>query len=179
MTIKAIGAQPQTIQHPVQRSGEDVTSGEVQSGDVRAVPNAEEAAGGGRDGARSSTERRPGSSLEQALTELDRSVRLKLQEAVGKTGYDVQADEEIRSIAQDLREQLSREGRGAADADGQGQGLPADSVLQTLDMFTSKLRVTLESLLPAVPWEAQLPPEPKQDDGGVPTVGPQGLDTFA
>lgn len=179
MTIKAIGAQPQIIQHPAQRSREDVTASEVQSGDVRAVPSAEESAGRGRDDAGSPTERHPGNSLEQALTELDRSVRQKLQDAVGKSDFDVRTDAEIRGIAQDLREQLTEENRAAFDASGQEAGYQVGSVMKTLDMFTSKLMVTLESLLPAVPWEAQMPPEPKPDDGSVPAAGPQGVDTFA
>jgi hypothetical protein len=39
--------------------------------------------------------------------------------------------------------------------------------------------VTLESLLPPVPFEAEIPPDPPQESAQPQPAGPEGVDTLA
>lgn len=179
MAIQAIGAQPQVTQLPAYRSRDDAAADEVQSGNVNGVPTVEETGAGGRDDAGNATDRGSSTSLSQALHELDRSVRRKLQDAVGDQAYDVRTDTDVLALETELRRTLAEE-NGAVEAGDKTDFIAqAHTMQETLIEFTSSLMVTLESLLPPVPFEAEIPPDPQQGSGQPQPAGPEGVNIFA
>lgn len=179
MAITAIGVQPQYHTHPALRQRGDPAVQQAVVGDVSAVPEAEQAAAHTRDeGARQD---HPGRShVQQTLHQVEHSVRQKLRDALDASTLDASARREILQVEKQFRGDLAAAFRASSDGSEVDPEALAEGVRLSLQSMAERLHFTLDALLPPVPWEAEIPPEPEmreQTPADTPVDG--GLDLLA
>ena len=180
MAIEAIGAKPHMMLHPALQTREGASSSEAQAGDINVTPKSEMTSDGesGGDGGR--TELHGRSHVQQTLHHLDQSVRQRIKEALKESELDSQAKNDIRELERDFRTNLKDVYHAASDGSVVDASLLAEGVRDAITTLTDDLKITLNGLLPPVPWVAEIPPTP--DDKGSQTVVQDmstGLDKLA
>jgi hypothetical protein len=166
--------------HPAAQSREGPTAPEAQAGDISVTPKSEEMSDGesGGDGGR--TELHGRSHVQQTLHHLDQSVRQRIKEALKEAEFDSQARNDIREVVRQFKVDLNTVYHDAADGSEVDGSILAEGVRDAIVALTDSLRITLDGLLPPVPWEAEMPPTP--DDEGAQIVVQDmrtGLDKLA
>lgn len=180
MAIEAVGARPHMMLHPAANPREGPKAPEAQAGDVNVTPKSEQTSDGesGGDGGR--TELHGRSHVQQTLHHLDQSVRQRIKGALKESELDSQARSDIREVAREFKVSLNTVYHAAADGPEVDASLLAEGVRDAITTLTDSLKMTLDGLLPPVPWVAEMPPSP--DDQGAQQVvqdKSSGLDKLA
>jgi len=157
MAIEAIGARPHMMLHPAVQSREDTTSSEVRAGDIEKTPKSEKTGESGGDGGRTGLNGR--SHLQQSLHHMERSVRTWLKEVLKETEFDAQSATDIREAVKEFKVTLDSVHRETAEREIVDEDVLNRGVRDALAELTESLKITLDGLLPPVPWETEIPPE--------------------
>ncbi|MBU0741803.1 hypothetical protein KKG45_11310 [bacterium] len=122
------------------------------------TPKSEKTSDGesGGDGGR--TELHGRSHVQQTLHHLDQSVRQRIKEALQETEFDAQARDDIRNVEREFKVDLNAVFHEATDGHVVDASFLAEGVRDAITALTDSLRITLDGLLPPVPWEAEMPP---------------------
>jgi len=166
--------------HPAAQSREGPKAPEAQAGDISVTPKSEETSDGesGGDGGR--TELHGRSHVQQTLHHLDQSVRQRIKEALKEADLDSHARSDIREVAREFKVSLNNVYHEATDGPAVDASLLAEGVRDAITALTDSLKITLDGLLPPVPWVAEMPPT--TDDQGAQQVVQDlstGLDKLA
>ena len=184
MAINAIGAQPR-IQTPP--AGQRPADESLETTAPVRTTAAEATATAGHPGR---------SHVQQTLHLLDRVVRQKLQDALKSSDLDARQRHEVLETEKSFREDLQDVFHAASDGSTVDGGKLLVGVQESMQNLVDGLHITLDSLLPPVPWEAEMPPEmipeeptapaspvpevpPHLVPETVPQAGPSGLDALA
>jgi len=166
--------------HPALQTRGSPKSPEEQAGDISVTPKSEETSDGesGAEGGR--TELHGRSHVQQTLHHLEQSVRQRIKEALKESDFDSQAQNDIRELERGFKADLNEVFHVASDSSVVDASHLAEGVRDAITALTDGLRITLDGLLPPVPWEAEMPPS--ADESGAQVVVQDkstGLDKLA
>ncbi len=167
MAIKAIGATPRMALHATSPERESHRVPKAEAGDVNATPKTDHVPdeGSERQGKHEGLHGR--SHVQQTLQQLDRVVRHKIKDAAKTSELDAQGRHEIRRLAHDFKVDLEAVYKAAAEEHLMDTDVLVEGVSDAIATLTNNLRITLQDLLPDVPWEPEIPPEPDNGEGGL------------
>ncbi|MBC8423507.1 hypothetical protein H8E07_05240 [bacterium] len=176
MAIAEIGARPHMMLHPAAQSREGPKAPEAQAGDVSVTPRSEKTSDGesGGDGGRAELHGR--SHVQQTLHHMDQSVRLRIKEALQGADLDSQARSDIRDVVKQFKVDLNNIYHDATEGPEVDAIFLAEGVRDAITALTDSLKITLDGLLPPVPWEAEMPPSIDQGAQVIQQDGSTGLD---
>ena len=180
MAIQALGAKPHMMLHPALQSRENHKSSEAEAGDVNVTPRSEQISDGESGGKGKHGELYGRSHVQQTLHHLDQSVRQRIMEALKESEFDPQEQHDISRLTHEFKVDLNRVYHDASEGPEINASTLADGVRDAITTLTDGLRMTLSSMLPPVPWEPEIPPEPDPEKSTFDVqVQSEGIDRLA